>query len=458
MALDPATPALLDAAPQIIADWVSAELGAKVVRVERQGRWRPAWYVDAEKDGRPLPLYVRGERTENFLPYGLAREFRVQRLLESGGVRCAHVHGYIEALPGIVMDRVPGRSNLGTADSAADREAVRRELVEQMARMHALDVGPFQEAGLRTPGTAREVTLSFFDDIYGHYRALRRRPDPGLEFVSAWVKRHAPESRNPLCYIANDAGQFLFDGPRLTAMMDFELSVLGDPLADLAALRIRDQWEKLGDLPSLYRMYGERTGREIDLQTIRFHTAAFAVGGALGSALCMDQFLADPNPDADYVEYCIWVIWELKQALAAVAEHDGVELAPFAPPEPRRSWLDEPLFALKASVDAQAAGDDVAAYRKRARQSVTTYLHRVAAWGAQLEADYLRDAAAVLGRTPADGEEADALLEAHVLEAGPEEDERLLRLLYANVCRRAFLLAAPDSPYISGLVQPLIPI
>ena len=60
MALDPATPDPLAAAPQIIADWVSANLGAKVTRIERQGRWRPAWYVDAEKDGAALPLYVRG--------------------------------------------------------------------------------------------------------------------------------------------------------------------------------------------------------------------------------------------------------------------------------------------------------------------------------------------------------------------------------------------------------------
>jgi hypothetical protein len=82
----------------------------------------------------------------------------------------------------------------------------------------------------------------------------------------------------------------------------------------------------------------------------------------------------------------------------------------------------------------------------------------VAAYGAQLEADYVRDAADLLGRTPTNGEDADALLDAHVQQAGPEEDERLLRLLHTNVCRRAFLLAAPDSPYISGLVEPLIPI
>ena len=52
--------------------------------------------------------------------------------------------------------------------------------------------------------------------------------------------------------------------------------------------------------------------------------------------------------------------------------------------------------------------------------------------------------------------EADAALEAHVEHAGPDADEQILRMLHANICRHAFLLAAPDSPYINGLIKPLI--
>lgn len=447
-----------DPAETTIARWIERNVGGEVVRLERQGRWRPAWYVDVIKDGLTRQLYVRGERTENFLPYSLAREYRVHGLLEAGGVRTPHLHGFIDELPGVVMDRVPGRSNLGTAERESNREAVRRQLVEQMALMHSLPVEPFIEAGLRAPVSPRAITLSFFEDVYANYRRNKRRADPAMEFVANWVLRNAPQASEPLRYTACDAGQFLFEGAQLTSMMDFELSVLGDPLMDLAALRIRDQWEKLGDLPSLYRLYAERTGRAIDLQTIRFHTAAFALGGALSSTLCMDQFLAAPQPDADYVEYSIWVVWELKQALEAVAEHAGVELAPLQPPEPGASWLDEPLFALRASIEHAPEADAVEAYRKRARQSVVTHLERVAAYGARLEADYLADAAGLLGPAPATSDEADALLEAYVRKAAPEEDERLLRLFHTQVSRRAFLLAAPDSPYISGLVNPLIPI
>jgi aminoglycoside phosphotransferase (APT) family kinase protein len=441
-----------------IVEWVERELGDRVERLERQGRWRPAWHVDLNRQGRREQLYVRGERVENFLPYSLEREYRIHRLLEAGGVRVPHVHGFIETLPGVVMDRAPGRSNLATADSSGDFEAVRRELVEQMALMHSLPVEPFVAAGLRAPETPRATSLSFFDDVHANYLRGRRRPDPAMAFVAGWVLRNAPEAAEPPRYVACDAGQFLFEGPRLTVMMDYELSVLGDPMMDLAALRIRDQWEKLGDLPSLYQLYSERTGRVVDLQTVRFHTVSFALGGAMSSALCMEQFLASPQPDADYVEYLIWVVWELKQALAAVAEHAGLRLPQVDAPPSSPGLFSEPLFALRAAIDTEPAADVVEAYRKRVRRSIVTYLERVAEYGGRLQADYLDDAARVLGRRPANSEEADVLLEAYVQTADAKEDERLLRLFHAQVSRKAFLLAAPDSPYISGLVNPLIPI
>ena len=81
---------LADAAERHIARWIEAHVGGRVVRIARQGRWRPAWHVDVDRDGRTLALYVRGERVENFLPYSLEREFRVWRRLEAGGLRVPH--------------------------------------------------------------------------------------------------------------------------------------------------------------------------------------------------------------------------------------------------------------------------------------------------------------------------------------------------------------------------------
>ncbi|TZG27881.1 phosphotransferase [Sphingomonas montanisoli] len=449
---------LADAAERHVTRWIEAHVGGKVLRIVRQGRWRPAWHVDVERDGCTLELYVRGERVENFLPYSLEREFGIWRLLEAGGLRVPHVHGLIEELPGIVMDRVAGRSNLATADSAEDVEAVRRQLAAQMVQMHRLDIAPFVAAGLRLPDSPRALTLSQFDDILARYKAERRRADPLVAFAARWIERNAPSSARPACYTACDAGQFLFDGAELTALMDFELSVIGDPMMDLAALRIRGQWEDLGDIPSFYALYEAAGGWPVDLPAIRFHTAAFALAGTMASCLCMEQFLAAPQPDADYVEYLVWIVWEAKQALEAIAECIGVTLEPPAPPPVHHGWADAPIFAIASMVGELSEADPVAAYRKNVQRSLTAYLERIALYGPKLEADYLADVARMTGAAPADVAEADRLLEAFVDAAGPEADEALLRLLHANVCRRAFLLAVPGSLYLNGLVRPLLPV
>ncbi len=142
-----------------IARWFEQNLGARVTRIERQGRWRPAWFVDAERGGEALQCYVRGERTESFLPYGLRREHAIHELFEKGGVRVAKVYGFIEELPGTVMAKVSGAPNLGTSQNEAHRQSVLRQLAEQMTAMHALDPQPFAEAGLSLPQEPRAVTL-----------------------------------------------------------------------------------------------------------------------------------------------------------------------------------------------------------------------------------------------------------------------------------------------------------
>jgi hypothetical protein len=39
-----------------ITEWLERDLGGRVIRIERQARWRPAWWVDLEREGGLLPL------------------------------------------------------------------------------------------------------------------------------------------------------------------------------------------------------------------------------------------------------------------------------------------------------------------------------------------------------------------------------------------------------------------
>ena len=42
--------------------WVEATIGGRLVAAHRQARWRPAWFLEVEREGERLPLYWRGDR------------------------------------------------------------------------------------------------------------------------------------------------------------------------------------------------------------------------------------------------------------------------------------------------------------------------------------------------------------------------------------------------------------
>ena len=47
---------------EAVSNSVERHLGVEVHAIERQPRWRPCWFVDAERNGEPLRIVVRGER------------------------------------------------------------------------------------------------------------------------------------------------------------------------------------------------------------------------------------------------------------------------------------------------------------------------------------------------------------------------------------------------------------
>ena len=54
----------LDLSPRWKAgfEWLESELGGRIIEARRQPRWRPAWFIEFERDGERLSLYWRGKR------------------------------------------------------------------------------------------------------------------------------------------------------------------------------------------------------------------------------------------------------------------------------------------------------------------------------------------------------------------------------------------------------------
>ncbi|MGI9591770.1 MAG: phosphotransferase [Myxococcota bacterium] len=432
--------------------WAEKTVGGRLVRWQAQPRWRPAWFLDFERDGETLPLYWRGARREwGTDTSALALEMRVMEIFEKHGVRVPHPYGLCDDPPGLLMEASPGiPPDRRKAASEQAWQAVMDDYLEQLARVHAIDPAEFEAAGFRRPKGPEQSCLGETPHFERGYREAKKAPDPLLEFMLGWVHRNVPRDRERTSFVVCDSGQFLWEESRVTALHDFELAYIGDPAADLAGLRTRDLSEPLGDVARHMRKYAELSGQTLDFRAIDYHTIRFA----LTTPLTLASLCVDPIPEANYIQYLVWYVVYARTPLEVLAHREGSELEPPPLPSPTPSRRAAATGHLQSLLDPeQASGDAERAYELDRAWRVAQYLERVDAYGGALASDDRDDAAAILGRRPSTWAEADAELEALVLEAGPERDAELTRYFHRRLLREEALLA-PSLRELEGAHMP----
>ena len=343
-------------------------------------------------------------------------------LLEREGIPVPHVHGFCPDPEGILMDRAPGRANLATEASPALRASVLRHYIELLARMHAIDLARCEAIGMQRPRGADELARGDLDFYLRPFREAKAQPEPLIELGLRWLARNVPRERSQVAFLTGDAGQFVFEHGRVTAVLDLELACLGDPLADLGALRSRDLSEPLGDLSTAVRHYEGVSGAPADRGVIDYHTARFA----LCTPLAVANLIARPPKWLDLVQYTAWYWVYGRATLEAIALREAIALEPPALPPPER-----PIAVGSA---------DFASYARDAAERVAVWRERQARHGAALAADTLADAAKLLRATPQSVAAADAALEQLVLGAPHERDAEILRALHRRCLREEALL------------------
>ena len=428
----------LDPEWQRAFDWVERTLGGHLVAWERHNRWRPAWFLTLERAGETIPLYWRGARGElDHGVYDLAYEGRVLQVLERHGIPVAHVYGSCEDPEGLLLEGMPGRANLETAESQVEREAVLDDYMEILARMHAIDPAEFEAVGLARPRTAEEVGLGDLHAWEDRYRQEKRGPDAMVEFGIRWIRRNTPEGRTRATFLHCDSGQFLFDQGRVTGIIDLELAYLGDPAADIAGLRCRDLSEPLGDLRRGLRKYEEYTGEQMDLAAIDYHTFRFG----WVTPMCTRHLCVDPPISTNFVQYLAWYVINARCPLEVLARRKGFELDPPSLPDAEPTPRDPAYHHLVQILDPKGGGDDPdRTYELGRAYRVAQYLERADRYGPALDADDQDDLSEILGTRPRDWQQGEAELEQIVLEAGPERDAEFVRFFHRRLLRQEALL------------------
>jgi aminoglycoside phosphotransferase (APT) family kinase protein len=424
-----------------LRSWIEGNLGGAVLTCKAEPRWRDSWRVELERGAQRLPIYVRADRNETFSGADRIRlETAVLKTLHAADYPVPEIYAVCPDPYAILMEISKGRHNLHTAENEAERVGVLEHLGELMARMHMLDIAPFVAAGVPMPTEPEQLMIPNFRRSEGFYRSQKSRPDPRVEFFCRWTHRNLPPPPARPSLIHGDPGQFLFENGRITAMLDFELACIGDPLQDVGGLRIRALYEPMGDLRPAFRKYKEVIGADLDARVISYHTAQWTAA----STVLMSPVVANPKPEASYVEYLSWYVICLLDSLNGLAEFEGFPLTGRAAEPLRQPSRWAPAFVCLAD-KLRPDEEGGQAYRLTSAGLMASFAERMDSLGAWAEAEYLADCEQILGTRPANWLEADEKLEAFVLAAGPEQDQRLAEIFHRWCLRQI--------PLIEGLAS-----
>lgn len=230
--------------PQRLAAHVAGQLpGDGEISVERLAAGHSNLTFVVRRDDREWIL--RRPPHGPLLPtaHDVIREYRVLDLLarSGSGVRVPKVTLKCEdpdviGAPFYLMERVPGdviRDRLPDWAGEPQRHVVGEELIDALVELHSAPVEPFVEAGIGKPTgyLARQLRR-----WRGQREGAKTRELPDYDVLSAWLEEHLPMDAGT----AVVHGDYKLDnvvvteqGPRVAAILDWEMATVGDPLADL---------------------------------------------------------------------------------------------------------------------------------------------------------------------------------------------------------------------------------
>jgi aminoglycoside phosphotransferase (APT) family kinase protein len=235
------------------ASWIAKTLDAQSVRINGLDRVEMghsaetltltlAWTDETGDHHRDVVVRMRPPAPGLLEPYDLKRQFDVLQGLEETPVRAPRAYwlessGNVLGQEFYVMERLPGvvyERNV-PSELANDPKRIRRmceAMVEQIAAIHTVDL---HATGLETIADGRGYLLHELEHWSGEMLRVARGPLPALERLVDLLHEHLPSQSPALTLVHGDAkpGNFAFEGSEVSAVFDWEMATIGDPLADL---------------------------------------------------------------------------------------------------------------------------------------------------------------------------------------------------------------------------------
>jgi aminoglycoside phosphotransferase (APT) family kinase protein len=306
---------------------------------------------------RDVVIRIRPPAPGLLEPYDLKRQFDILRALDSTPVRSPRALWFEPSITVLgrefyVMEKRPGSvyERGFPPQLASDPGRVRRMsegILEQVAAIHTVDL---HATGLDSVGDGQgylERQLEHWSDQMGSFQ---RAPLPALERLVTALRERRPEQCPSITLVHGDPkpGNFAFEDTDVTAVFDWEMADIGDPLADIGwveilwnspgyptsvagALSVDDfvaGWEQLTGIRAQHREW-YRAFQALKMAVILF------VGGQL--------FDAGHSDDLRLVEMTNAIVPVTRRALRDLGVDDDLEPGPVTPREERVREVEEKL-------------------------------------------------------------------------------------------------------------------
>lgn len=359
--------------------------------------------------------------------------------LADAGVKVAPLVGSFPSHLALLSGFVAGNDRFPQAE---DRSGLARDFVGQLAALHRADAS---HPSLAPLGDASEAPARRIRDNVAQWRRmnLAAGPDPVMQLALAWLADNVPADRGPAVVLHGDAGpgNFLFDADsKVAALVDWELTHLGDPMEDLAQIWVRSLIQPFVPMAEVFAAYEAASGVPVELARVKYHRLYFQLSFSVPSAALAS---ADGSQAGASGTGLLYGTMHKRVMVRSVAELAGIAVSDPELPDCAPDWTDRYFATALADLRddiVPAAGNQRAAAKAKELARLVKFWRRRASHGAAFDAAELAEIRALMPDAPATLGQARAAL-AEAIAADAVDFTAALQLCHNRVCRETHIMA-----------------
>ena len=446
--------------PEGTVEWIAEVGGGEITALHRHVARREAWVVDVTRpDGTVLECFLRLER----VPAGprsstsLVRETRIIQALASTDIPVPDVYGVNHELHCTLFERVKGRSDIDKIDDPRQQRAVMEDFIRVIARMHQLDLDELDLTDVMPyiPTTPQEAALNDVDLALEQWSSfLATYHDPLISYGVRWLRDNAPTTIARLSLVQGDTGpvNFMFDGDRVSAIIDLEWGHFGDPLEDLGNICVREFWNPSGGLTGLFTLYEQESG----IPYTKFAAQYYRVQQNVRGMIPIHAISVNAHPRESLAWFLCYRYLGDRATCESLAEAAGLVVErPMMPvDEGDRDILSEAaVWSLERDVEPHLS-DPFARSRVGDASILIRIMDRKRRYGATLDAIECEELTPLLGSRPATRAEGTVELD-RIINEGDVDDAAVITYLTRRAYRDEWLFEPAVSLYPARNWSPL---